>query len=122
MKMLKEDVEHHADEEEKEMFKEARKMGDYVSRTWRETTNTKGSAKSCRVIRQSRISLIGAPKSENRRPVTIELLPLAPLKIVDPSQRPHNGALFTAQRYLTGMRIIARRKEYAFIKERIPRA
>jgi hypothetical protein len=28
MKVLKEDVEHHADEEEKEMFKEARKMGD----------------------------------------------------------------------------------------------
>jgi iron-sulfur cluster repair protein YtfE (RIC family) len=27
MKVLKEDVEHHADEEEKEMFKEARKMG-----------------------------------------------------------------------------------------------
>jgi hemerythrin superfamily protein len=28
MKVLKEDVEHHADEEEKEMFIEARKMGD----------------------------------------------------------------------------------------------
>jgi hemerythrin superfamily protein len=28
MKVLKEDVEHHAGEEEKEMFKEARKLGD----------------------------------------------------------------------------------------------
>jgi hemerythrin superfamily protein len=28
MKVLQEDVEHHADEEEKEIFKEARKLGD----------------------------------------------------------------------------------------------
>ena len=28
MKVLKEDVEHHAEEEEKEMFKEATKLGD----------------------------------------------------------------------------------------------
>jgi hypothetical protein len=27
MKVLKEDVEHHADEQEKEIFKEARKLG-----------------------------------------------------------------------------------------------
>ena len=28
MKVLQEDVEHHADEEKKEIFKEARKLGD----------------------------------------------------------------------------------------------